>query len=200
MPKGVIPTVLYSTHELPTVQYSTVPGTRVQRMQRTRVYSGYQGARENFNCSTFPPFSGKMGNSSTTNYTQGYEGQGVWEFGDDNGEMAILNVWKNGDISWCHIKAATGQDFHHICPCTGRVPVEWIKDASNPLVYTVKGSGLRCGFSTEQKCLKTVSTEMEAPADRSLTKELMTDTNVTVLKISDRSAGVSGVAHRSVTV
>ena len=41
---------------------------------------------------------------------------------------------------------------------------------------------------------------MEAPADRSLTKELMTDTNVTVLKISDRSAGVSGVAHRSVTV
>jgi hypothetical protein len=41
---------------------------------------------------------------------------------------------------------------------------------------------------------------MEAPADRSVTKELMTDTNVTVLKISDRSAGVSGVAHRSVTV
>ena len=37
-------------------------------------------------------------------------------------------------------------------------------------------------------------------ADRSVTKELMTDTNVTVLKISDRSAGVSGVAHRSVTV
>ena len=52
----------------------------------------------------------------------------------------------------------------------------------------------------KQKCLKTVSTEMEAPADRSVTKELMTDTNVTVLKISDRSAGVSGVAHRSVTV
>jgi len=56
------------------------------------------------------------------------------------------------------------------------------------------------GVSATGRISANRKTEMEAPADRSVTKELMTDTNVTVLKISDRSAGVSGVAHRSVTV
>ena len=86
-----------------------------------------------------------MGNAASSGYQSGYEGQGVWQFGNEEGDKIVLNVWDNGDISWCHEKVTPGVDIRKSkCPCTGRVPCAWRSETANK--WNVCGSGMMCGF------------------------------------------------------
>ena len=96
-----------------------------------------------------------MGNMSSTGFDHDWDaGMGHWQFGDKDGNMVFMNVWDNGDISFCH-KIVQGDDHIQKCPNTGRVPCAWSKDGQ---FWEVVGSGLICGFGKLDLRLKVGTT------------------------------------------
>ena len=82
-----------------------------------------------------------MGNMTSSGAPSNWDGFGKWQLGNDDGDMIMLHIWDNGDLSWAHMIVTKEGDLTLKCHI-GRVPCTWTQDGKK---YAIEGSGLMCG-------------------------------------------------------